>query len=1534
MKKLSVLTTLAVAVLSCLLSGCGSSKTSGNESSNPGGGTSPAPLSVTGISPASILAGPAANLTVSGTGFTTTSVVQLNGVALQTTYVSATHLTAIVPAGQTFPAGRLNVTVTDKGVTAGGASTALEIDNPKPTITSLTPGSVFVGSGPTNVTVAGSNFLTNTVVQINGAARPTTYTSDSQLAVNLDASDLVSTGSLSITTVSPAPGGGESNSVGFGILNPAPVLSSASPTSISRSSTSTVVTLQGSGFQPTSMVSFNGKPFATAFLDTTRLSVTIAQSDLPSTGSGTFQVTTPAPGGGTSATLPIAISGTIRPVITSIQTNVSGANSSCERITLDITGTNLAVPGPVIKFNGTAIPPISTVLTNTYARVSLPSGIVGGTNPTLTIESTYVPDFKSAPYTISDSATAICITPAAPVVYPGTLFALDTSFTSLNSAVIPAVSALGLPSGFSANTPGPYNSPARIALRVASSVAAGNYVLSPQVTGAPALTGTIPVTVGTTKPTLFFVQSYTTEIAVPIGGSASFNVQTLKNDTNDAIVNLAVQGLPSGVSAKIQPAQSLTGESATITLTADTTATPHQNLPITVTGAINGTDVSASQSYSLNVTNGPGTIPNNRTAFTSTQGTPSSVVFDRAHNLVFASNSQWNRIDVISNLTHKIEKSIPIASPTAIDLSQDAQTLWVGTKSQQVFALNTSTFTLRKYTLPDIPAYFWATGQLFALSNGDLLIVATGSSSSSIVQTFVWSPASGATNKVVMDYTALRSGDGTKVFGLSTAFNGCSLQVYSVAQGTVQSYPINSGSTGSSYCGTLHASNRNGSMLVGNIGGGIQLLDGTGQPLGSFTPALTPGTLVTREQVLFNASAFHFSDDGTLLYQTGSLSNYTNLLATYDVATRALLGLAPAITSPVPPLSGGYGGPTMLVDVDPTGMLIGIQNFGVAFEDATYFQNLGTSSVRLSGGTPTSFAPQSGPLAGGTEFGVNAYNTTLPDVWFGDIRGTASISAGSMRLTSPAGAAPGPVDLKVIYPNGLQGYVAQGFSYGPFVQNMVYNGSAPTGGAPATLTGFGLPVDSSGGSVTVGGSAATITSVVEQYPPWTGESVPSTYLKFTLPAGTPGFADLQVQTPNGSSTLSRAVFYASSVNSYAFTGTPSAVVYDKKRNRAYVLIKTQVLVFDAGSGAFLSPINVPTANGVFDLRDAALSIDTNYLVVSNSGDGSVAVLDLESPGSSYPLALPDLVSRNGNCSAGPSTVVAVAGGKALVLPETSNPDCGSPRYDALINITGHSSSSIPLGITVGSYALYRAQAQSNGDGTLVLIKFGDGSSSCYSPAGGFGVIPCPIGGYSESISADGNLLTADLRFFDASGRTLGIVAQPQALYGYSLTPEYPPASATIMLRGARLNAAGSLYFVPHTGYFEIIDALTATLRMRFSLSETVQDVTRPIATDEGGKQIFFLTSAGLTVVNMGQAPLSVGHLGATQPVSGGVIQLRGSGFDSNTTVMIDTSPANASFVDENTMNITLPSLPSGPHDLILQRTDGSSITARGLIFIP
>jgi hypothetical protein len=122
--------------------------------------------------------------------------------------------------------------------------------------------------------------------------------------------------------------------------------------------------------------------------------------------------------------------------------------------------------------------------------------------------------------------------------------------------------------------------------------------------------------------------------------------------------------------------------------------------------------------------------------------------------------------------------------------------------------------------------------------------------------------------------------------------------------------------------------------------------------------------------------------------------------------------------------------------------------------------------------------------------------------------------------------------------------------------------------------------------------------------------------------------------------------------------------------------------------------------------------------------------------------------------------------------------------------------------------------------------------------------------------------------------------------------------------------------------------------MRFSLTQTVQNVVEPMAIDDGGRKIFLLTDAGLTVVDLGQAPLSVGHFGTAQPVSGGTIQLRGSGFDSTTTVSVDSTSATATLVDENTLTVSLPALNGGAHDLILSRDDGSTLTVKGLITIP
>jgi len=72
------------------------------------------PLALTSISPAGAVAGSGnTTITLTGTGFSSASVVMVNGAGVATTYGSATTLTAVVPAALLAQLGTLAVTVSD-----------------------------------------------------------------------------------------------------------------------------------------------------------------------------------------------------------------------------------------------------------------------------------------------------------------------------------------------------------------------------------------------------------------------------------------------------------------------------------------------------------------------------------------------------------------------------------------------------------------------------------------------------------------------------------------------------------------------------------------------------------------------------------------------------------------------------------------------------------------------------------------------------------------------------------------------------------------------------------------------------------------------------------------------------------------------------------------------------------------------------------------------------------------------------------------------------------------------------------------------------------------------------------------------------------------------------------------------------------------------------------------------------------------------------------------------------------------------------
>jgi hypothetical protein len=79
---------------------------------------------------------------------------------------------------------------------------------PPPTIVQMTPGSAVAGSAAFSMTVTGTNFVPDSVVQFNGSTRTTTFLSSTQLQLPLTSADVASVGLAHVAVVNPQANGG------------------------------------------------------------------------------------------------------------------------------------------------------------------------------------------------------------------------------------------------------------------------------------------------------------------------------------------------------------------------------------------------------------------------------------------------------------------------------------------------------------------------------------------------------------------------------------------------------------------------------------------------------------------------------------------------------------------------------------------------------------------------------------------------------------------------------------------------------------------------------------------------------------------------------------------------------------------------------------------------------------------------------------------------------------------------------------------------------------------------------------------------------------------------------------------------------------------------------------------------------------------------------------------------------------------------------------------------------------------------------
>ena len=275
--------------------------------------TNPPPV-VTSLTPPTV--GPASSpkIVIGGTGFVPTSVLQLNGSARQTSFVSSTQLSLTLTAADLQTPGSDAITAVNTAP-GGGTSKAVQLTvsatppppPPPPTLslTGVTPQQVAYGSPDTHIYLAGAGFDSTAIANWNGQALTTTLVSATQLAATVPAVDFTQVGNANVTVTSTTAQPSPSAAISVAITAPpAPQLTSLSPNSAPLGSKALSIQINGTGFATNSVVQWNGQNVPTTFGNSTNLTASVPGSLQTAPGNATVSVVTPAPGGGVSQSLP------------------------------------------------------------------------------------------------------------------------------------------------------------------------------------------------------------------------------------------------------------------------------------------------------------------------------------------------------------------------------------------------------------------------------------------------------------------------------------------------------------------------------------------------------------------------------------------------------------------------------------------------------------------------------------------------------------------------------------------------------------------------------------------------------------------------------------------------------------------------------------------------------------------------------------------------------------------------------------------------------------------------------------------------------------------------------------------------------------------------------------------------------------------------------------------------------------------------------------------------------------------------------
>jgi hypothetical protein len=188
------------------------------------------------------------------------------------------------------------------------------------------------------LTITGANFLTSSTVTYNGIAHTATYVSATDLTISLSAGDQATAGTFPVVVTNPAPGGGASAAVNFTVNNPAPTITSISPSTVVAGSAAQTLTVTGTNFLVGTAVTFNGTVATPTIASSTQLTIALTAAQQATAGTFAIVVTNPAPSAGSATTnftvTAITASGKVYKgassgsTVTAYEVNANGSNGN------------------------------------------------------------------------------------------------------------------------------------------------------------------------------------------------------------------------------------------------------------------------------------------------------------------------------------------------------------------------------------------------------------------------------------------------------------------------------------------------------------------------------------------------------------------------------------------------------------------------------------------------------------------------------------------------------------------------------------------------------------------------------------------------------------------------------------------------------------------------------------------------------------------------------------------------------------------------------------------------------------------------------------------------------------------------------------------------------------------------------------------------------------------------------------------------------------------------------------------------------